>query len=439
MGFDLDERAPQLGQFRINFKPDASDFRKWAVGNYQANYPGWHFDTICVTPQRIRDPGITRATVLANAVFSGMVEDAEYGSFDEPWSVSGPSIVAMLGNGSSPSLGPCGFASGGSVSLATFLVALFGGGTTPGAYTNGLTLNSAATCSGNTIDDDATGAETARQLIERWQRQTTDPTEWWCNPAGSCKFAVEGNTAVFTQTPTVMFARGVPRGTFAQIECFPTTFKMHHSWRDLAYEVIMDDGAGSLVASSVTATDGGTFDPAIEMDAMYGGGGANGGRAAYYRGDGAGVEAGALLEGRHRATRNGHFNVSAKTDAYCLASYIKPGDYAYIHDRDTYIDSTSAEIIASGRIYNPASVRLVSMDCPIKPGMGVYRLANGSGTGPDFGGSWPYWTWVEDITDRILFADKTAETTLEFDAASPSLRRQLYQFTRPNENTASFR
>ena len=97
-GFDVGEGLPTFGSWSVKFKPETpQEIRKAAFGSHEDDLFGWMWDTIAVTPTRLRDPGATRSTVLSKSVYSGMIDAATFGRFAEPWSVSGCSPMAWLG------------------------------------------------------------------------------------------------------------------------------------------------------------------------------------------------------------------------------------------------------------------------------------------------------------------------------------------------------
>lgn len=444
-GFNIAEGAPEMGRFTVKLKPDApGGWRSTAISGLN----GLFFDTVCITPARIRDSGLTRSTVLSKAVFSGLVAEAECGSVQEPWSLSGPSLVAWLGNADNPSIGPTGFTSAGSVSLASFLASLFGGGTPAGKYVNGLQLYSAATCDTNSITDAAALGETARELIDRWCRQTTNPTEWWVRPDGQAHFAIQGNSAIFTQTPTVLFGRDIESGTYGGYNCYRIgTGQVRYSSQDYANAVILYDGASST-EQTINSTYG-TFDPSVQMmttgsiasDTTDGGN-----LSAYYRADGGTYEALFLLEYRHKngagATRIINEDWRTRTitvDAPGLPAVLKPGDFCYFYDPDTYATDTIAsnEVTINGRLMHPVAVRVASMDWPILPGMGVYLISNGSGDALDGSGAYNDFDTVTDLSDYVLYDSGPAR--VDFNTNPPSVRKATHTFQRKEANTASWR
>ena len=91
-GFNIGEGSPEMGSWSLKLSPDApAAWRDAAIRN------GLFFDTLCITATRLRDPGVTRATILSKSIFSGYVERAAVGAMSEPWEMSGPSLVAWLG------------------------------------------------------------------------------------------------------------------------------------------------------------------------------------------------------------------------------------------------------------------------------------------------------------------------------------------------------
>ena len=443
-GFNIGEGSPEIGRWSVKIKPNAPLALRDA-----ALTSGLFFDTVCVTPTRLRDPGATRATVLSKAIFSGYIESATAGSVADPWTLSGPSLVAWLGTADNPSAGPIGFTSAGTVSLATFLTSLFGGGTPAGKYVNGLQLYSASTCSANSITDDAIGSETARQLIERWVRQTTDPTEWWVRPDGQAHFAVQGNSAIFTQTPSVMFGRDVETGRAGDYQCFRVEGDVTHSIRGWAGAVVVNDGTNNIEVNINNSW--GTFDPALGMMTsgyMVDDTADGGGFAVWYRGnDGAsaGQEAGHLWSHRHK---NG-FNVGAPTYATSyedrreralttvstdVPAHIKPGDYCYYYDPDTGAVDRNNEVLVGGRLVYPIKTRVAELSYPIAPHMGVYLISNSSGNALD-GGSADYDT-VTDLSDFVEF--ESGAVRISLNSSGPSVRRETHTFERA-QKSASWR
>lgn len=441
-GFNIDEGSPDMGNWSVKLSPEAPAL--WRRSAVSGPFTGWLWDTICITPTRLRDPGLTRATVLSKAVYSGMVTDAKCGAANEPWTVSGGSLLGWLGTSDSPSLGPTGFTSAGSVSLATFLASLFTGGTPSGKYVNGMQLYSASTCSTNTITDTAVLGETARELIDRWCRQTTNPTEWWVRPDGQVHFAVQGNSAIFTQTPTVLIGRDVQPGTFGGYQCYKGTSTVQLTSRDWANLAICYDGSTSH-DSGLYGSLVGTFDPTMQM--MSTGSVASdthdgGNFSAFYRSDGGAYEAAFLLATRHKQRSGSGEQLrqrSASVDAYCLALHLKPGDFFHLYDPDTYALSRGAptEIVAGGRMMHAIKVRLADMTWPIKAGMGVYRISNGSGDALDGAGIGEDYGVVTDLTDYVVPED--GPTQLTINTNTPSLRKEVHGFQRREANTASWR
>ena len=437
-----------MGSWSLKLSPDAPGaWRDAAIRN------GLFFDTLCITATRLHDPGATRATILSKSIFSGYVESAKAGAKNDPWEMSGPSLCAWLGTPDNPSAGPIGFSSGGTVSLATFLTALFGGGTPTGKYVNGLQLYSASTCSTNNITDTAAGTETARQLIERWVRQTDDPTEWWVRPDGQVHFAKEGNSAIFTQTPTVLFSRDIDTGRHGDLYAFSCTGEVTHSKQGWASAVVCNDGTNNYENNTNLGAIG-TFDPGLKFHNsgyMNNDTADGGGLAAYYRvntGALAGSESEFLLFKRHK---NG-FNVGAPTfqtsfedrreralqvSAPGLAALLKPGDYVWYSDRDTGAYDRNNETVVGGRLLYPIKTRVAAMSWPITPGMGVYLISNSTGDPLDGSGPGSDYDTVTDLSDFVQYESGTTEVMLN--TSGPNVRKETHAFQRAVETTASWR
>lgn len=446
-GFNIGEGSPEMGSWSLKLSPDApAAWRDAAIRN------GLFFDTLCITATRLRDPGVTRATILSKSIFSGYVERAAVGAMSEPWEMSGPSLVAWLGTSDNPTAGPIGFSSGGTVSLATFLTSLFGGGTPTGKYVNGLQLYSASTCSTNNITDTAAGTETARQLIERWVRQTDDPTEWWVRPDGQAHFAKEGNSAIFTQAPTVLFSRDIDSGTHGDLHAFRCSGDLTHSIAGWASSVVCNDGTNYETAGNFGGV--GTFSPSLKFHNsgyMNNDTADGGGMAAYYQVNGgstAAAEAAYLWGKRHK---NG-FNVGAptfqtsyedrrerrlRTEAPGVASFLKPGDYVWYYDKDTGAYDRNNETVVGGRLLYPIKTRVAAMSWPITPGMGVYLISNSTGDPLDGSGPGSDYDTVTDLSDFVQYESGTTEVMLN--TSGPNVRKETHAFQRAVETTASWR
>ena len=441
-GFIRDEGAPELGRWSVTMKPEAPGlWRKTALRGDGYTAPesgkGLFFDTLCITPTRLRDPGVTRATILSKSVFSGYVEWAAGGRMIDPWQIGGPSLVAWLGNGDNPSTGPVGFSSAGSVSLATFLASLFTGGTPAGVYVNGLQLYSAATCSTNTITDTASGNETARELIERWTKQTDTPTEWWVRPDGQAHFAALGNSALFTQDPTVMLASGISPGLHGDVFCYSAQSDVRNTIAGFATVVRMDDGVAPATVGITFPSTFGTFDPSMQMGSVGGsfdGTNDGGSMAAYYKSSHpTSGQASALVSYRHKnGDGTGQFEDRRErgfdVDAYCLAQHVKPGDWVYLYDADTYATNPNNEVIAGGRITHPLKARVIRMDWPIRAGMGVYLISNGCGNKLDGAGADQGYDHVTDLSDFVQY--ETGTTKVQINTEPAYARRAFHTYER---------
>ena len=417
-GFDTGEGLPTFGSWSVQFKPETpQEIRKAAFGSHEIYEFGWSWDHIAITPTRLRDPGLTRSTLLSRSIYTGMIEDATFGRFTEPWSVSGASPMAWLGQPSSPPIGPMGF---GPYTInndfATIMVAMFSTAVDVG----GLTLYSAATCSGNTISDDTVDYEVALETVKRYMRHTTTRTEMWVRPDLGVHFAEQGNSAIFAQTPTVlMTSTKVDPAIGGDLFVIPgSTFTKTRSVRDHAFGVTIKASGGSITTYENNPDPRYAADGTSEYESR-----------AYYESTSAdvGAEGASLHSDRHRTT-SGAFELAVKCDVPAVLSHLKPGDWVYIHDPDTYTVDTGNEVVVGGRLMYPVALRVAEVSMPIGPGMGVYRLANSSAD--------PSANAVQDLSD--WFVPEAGQTTIRFDTAGMPLRRLLKNFPQQNNTTSSW-
>lgn len=364
-------------------------------------------DTVIFMPGRIAGTAggasqVSAADMLALSMFTGRLDRQTMAPFGERCLMSGPSIVAWMGDssGKGPYYGP-GYS--GSTTMGIRLIAYF----VTVAYTGGITLGSTTGISANNFTDTAVAyGETVRTAFDRWCGLTTVPTQWKVSPAGVMDFTPSGTYTIFNGDSKVLVGRGLKAERRSDLTVIPfESLTVETDYSESTTNVWATDGAGNYEVSAGAATAGKTFDgvhtPVINvMDRLS----TNP------------TTADLQLYADHRAADvyvpRSRYQMTLPADAL-LADVLDPGGRFYLWD--PILNQTgSATIIANGKQIQPTLLRCTGISYPVTKGMGVY--------------GWAHWTNSGAFVDLSPWIDYDAEpraTTVDVGPPPSGLTRNV--------------
>lgn len=406
-GFDPSIGAPTLGSFSIKFK--AGTERKLLGPNVAASAPftlggrteNWKHDTISFTPTELANP--TAASVLESAVFSARCDTFTFGAEGEPWTLSGNSILAWLGTGDNPGVGPSALFSYDTATpytgtLADWLLLMIVWG-----QDNGLTLD-ATTLTATALNCAINGNDVLRHALN--QLVIVAAAEYFCHPTGVVEFQDVNDTAgtVFTWDPTVLIGDGIQGGREAGLVGYEATIRptFDYSGEGTTARMSNADGtaSGSVgYGSRVNAGFDGFATP--EMAKFYG-----------------------ADDDLFDQSPLGHLidtdlirsdSLSCQVDAPLLRRDCKPGDWLWFVSERTGIIDTTNVVNFGGRTLPPEKRKLTGLQYPFTAGMGAYVTHDSTGY---LGGG------VQNVTEDVI--PETGKTTVTLDTTAPkTLRRAV--------------
>jgi hypothetical protein len=404
--FDSDQGFPGLGGFTVRFAPGSQRILGAAPTTVPATEGGptrnWLRDTICITPHRL-DPGASRATVLSQALFSGRVAKFRFELGDQPWTVSGPSILAWIGDDDSPSKGPGLHADGvanWTSTLSAYLTTLSTNNRLNGLSwsSSGLSTNSLGSVSSPQPISDA---DPTRDRINKVIRLTSTRTEYRCTPTGELRFAPadSGNSYAFVQNPRVIFVSQGTVGADGDLIGYRVTGSVEFDWSTFcaAGDAWSDTWSKSyLNADRLTRDFGGVN--ADTTSILLG----------HKNEELRNINIDDVVNNNYRRRDRMAFDV----DAHSLMRDLHAGDYVWVWIPELLIYDLDEHVNYGGEETHPLRVRTSLVTCPIRPEHGVYIIHNASGTGGA--------NSVEDLTDFVIADDGPAH--VEFDPP-PTTRR----------------
>lgn len=382
--FDAAVGAQALGSWEVAFRPGTQA----VLGAYEPRtiYTGggpahnWRRDTLVVTPTWI-GPNPDRSQLLAASMWSGRIERLAFGT--QGWSVSGPSILAWIGDANNPSWGP-GVGMYGSTlwtsTLGAYLTSISGA-------MNGLSWTSSG-LSMNNLDVSIHPADAIRDTLNKIIRATSTPTEYRMRPDGTLLFAPRGSNFAFATTvPRVFLSDRGPVGVDGDLACYRVEgdFEIDYSaepssvvWLTVNPFWVVIESASAIIVDRSTRDFGGSDtawvdcllgvnDPEIKV-----------------------ADLGEILMGMRRVER-----LSCKVDAAALLKDLRAGDHAWVHLPGQMLWDPSEVVRVGGQQANPIKVRVGQVTQPIRRGMGVYVLHNATAAG----------NVVEDVTHLVEFED----------------------------------
>lgn len=347
------------------------------------------FNGVVVTPTRLADTGVSRATLLASARYRGVV----FGWSDDKTQITGAGLLSYLADGAG--IGP-GYRETLPLTARTFeqwfdrWVTL----TVTNALTKGSTYSMPATTwpSNTNTQLNYIIGEALGNLAEILG------VEYRVNPDGSVDMGATGS-ALFRTTPQVLLSRWTT-GRAGQLVSFPVDqWGVSVDYEDRIW-------ASRAEINAVTATPAGT-------------GGSSVGRPANSQADGVGNVVRATLVQTPNGAAAADFNdiaraalrtgsrteVRVTVDAYDPGYWMQPGDTVYVFDPINGLVDTANQVDFLGETICPADYRLFEMQWPIQEGMGVYLLRANSQS-------------IVDLSDWVAWEDSA--TSLSIGARSRS-------------------
>lgn len=407
-GFNSETGAPGLGSFSIDFEPGST----WLLGAYasrdavDAGGPtqNWAFDTLVVTPSRMGNP--SRSELLEAALWSGRIQRFSFDTKPStPWTISGPSILAWLGDGDTPGKGP-GINSYGTTSasnLGTYLTSFL----TTGGHTNGLSWSSSG-LSASAMGIKIEKHDSARDRINKMLRASGSGAEYRCTPAGELLFAPVGGSYAYRQTPTVILTTRNLDGRDGDLEAFKIEGTAELDWGDVTDSVLAynDNAAVPWSASSVFVGAGRNFKD-------FGGVNSAAMSALMAVNDDQGyLGFSAMLYQMFRRKDR----LSLQVSAGMLAKYVNCGDHVWIDAPELLLNDPEESINFGGMETHPIKARTSEMVCPLRKENGVYIIHNATASGGA--------NAVEDLSEKVIPQSDKATASLSFDPLPPN-RRQI--------------
>jgi hypothetical protein len=361
-----------LGGFQLQLVPETPDELRQVFLPTSSHF----HDTVIVTPTRLLDDvgKVVSKTSYNNALlsqsrFTGRIDFVRRAGPNEALQISGPSLLAWLGDqnqkGAPAFTGPVG--SPGSVAgrIGTMMTG------SPGA-TNGITASSIASGPG-TITDDIDTATSIRDNLERLRLLSTSPTEYVVHPNGLLE--------TFDQVDTHLHVAGDSKflvGPNLQREeqhglnltILPADLTVDEDWSDLCTDIAAIDQFGNQ--SDVV-------DSARALKSLDGSAQAR--IAVKFSDDGTTDPTGADIPQKGTAlladTYCTKYRYTIALDAMDSSTWlqgVEPGANIYVYDPLRDQTDSANPVLANGHEIGAALVQVTAQTLPIVPGMGVYAI-----------------------------------------------------------------
>lgn len=351
------------------------------------NIPTW--STICVTPGRC--DGLSRAEVLAQATYSGMLRSRT----DDLCTLRGPSIMAWLGDedgkGPKPSIAIDGYTSGQDM-ISDLFTTLFG------VFTNGIALGTYSSLPATPVWAIATGTESSRTFLDRVCRFLG----WKYRVRANGTFDICDDDSLFQTTPSVVVLADHLGEPISDVIRLVVSGKVRATASDDDYLTSIAILDGTYVGTASVGSPPYNFDytatinvASIEKTITTTDLGSNANADNQANNE--------LLT--NYATKN-LIDVSISLDD--PRQRIQPGDSIYVYDPLQGLSlPAGTQLDVMGQCIFPVTVDVSEMTWPITEGMGVYALLQGT-------------TTVWDLSEYVLYGE--GDTNLKVGAKWPTLR-----------------
>ena len=352
------------------------------------NIPTW--STVCITPGRCE--GLTRAEVLAQATYSGVLR----GRSDNLCKLWGPSILSWLGDEDGKGPSPSSSTVSGTVSAQAMISDLFT--LSFGNFVNGIDLGTYSSLPATPIWAEATGFESSRTFLGRvcWAYNY----EYRVNADGTFDICDDGS--IFNTTPSVLVLPdhwGEPISDVIRLVVAGKIRATAHD-DDYATKVYVVDGTYSGDATVGSFPD--NFEPGDPADIQKI-------IETSDLGSNANADGQASVEiTTNYATKN-LIDISISLDD--PRQRIQPGDSIYVYDPLQglfLVAGTQLDIM--GQVIFPITVDVSEMTWPVTEGMGVYVILNGTST-------------VWDLSEYVLWG--SGDCNLKVGAKWPTMREAV--------------
>lgn len=342
------------------------------------------FDHVVITRSRL-DPiaGFTDATILANAIYTGVItrrpSPSEFSGYDLSWWLGTPDGAGdLLTTAVSRTAG----------TLSQWITDLCPASLTVGSVSNtglGTLTNSYQWM-------------TPREAIDAVCRALG--AEWRVNPDGTIDAAKTPN--LFVATPTVVVTRKEegPDGAYRGLDSV-----MAGTARDVEQYVTavtaVANGQGTTVATGSAAGSTSYKDfrnGTVVLERLA--------NAPTEPGANASAVAAAVVAQFNTVRRA----ISLTSRTYTVTRFVKPGDYVYVYDQLADLTDNANQIFYRGELISPIALRVYSLTWPIAAGMGVY--ARRSGATPTYTDLTDWVEWESgDVTWDVGVSPRSASDT----------------------------
>lgn len=373
----VEEHVMRLGAFDLNLDaPPYGDVR----------YELGAFKTIVITPTQLIDEGRSRASLLSQARYRGVIE----GWSRDRTNIFGAGMLSYLGDGGS-------IGAGATYSPTARTFEQWFDQFVTDAHMNGLTKGTTYSMPATTWPDSGTATELPYSIRAKLEVLASAlGVEYRVNPDGTVDMGATGS-ALFDTTPVVYLTKWMQGRDVSTIGFPVTDWSVQKDYQSyINYVGIQGDavtGAASNLGTEPAKDSAGTN--AIRRKTFE----TNSDLATT-------ADANRYAQGILDANENVRTALTCAVDVFDFGAYARPGDYVYAYDpQDVLVDSAN-QTLFQGEILHPKKLRLFGMSWPIKQGFGVYLLSDDSSDTPQ----------IIDLTDYVAWEE--GPTTLEVGATT---------------------